>query len=126
MEIATVIATISGAVSTLGQLREATKTLQNAELKTIIAELADRLADAKLQVAELKDELSTLRTENQELKQKQETGKPTVQWGCYKFLGDEQLYCPACYDTKGKKHLTTRLNSQRRQCTVCKVQLGAG
>jgi hypothetical protein len=124
MDISTVASTLSTAIATLGQLREASKKLQNAEFKTIIAELADQLSDAKLQLAELKDELVTLRAENQELKSVKDDARPEVFWGCYRFPGDEQLYCPACYDTKGKKYLTTRLNSQRRQCTVCKTQIG--
>jgi hypothetical protein len=52
--------------------------------------------------------------------------KPKVQWGCYVFEGDENLYCPACFDTKGKKHLTTRANSQMRVCSVCGSHLFSG
>ena len=46
-----------------------------------------------------------LQAENQAIKSKENEEKPTVQWGCYKFTGDDRLYCPACYDTKGKRHL---------------------
>lgn len=52
--------------------------------------------------------------------------KPTVKWGCYKFEGDEQLYCTACWETKKKKHRTTRLSSKERQCPVCKSKFGSG
>jgi hypothetical protein len=76
MDISTVASTISTAIATLGQLREASKKVQNAELKTIIAELADQLSDAKLQLAELKDELVTLRAENQELKTLKDDQRP--------------------------------------------------
>ncbi len=52
--------------------------------------------------------------------------KPRKKWGCYQFEGEEGLFCTACYDTKGKKIQTTRLNPNFRQCPVCKAMLGTG
>lgn len=49
----------------------------------------------------------------------QPVGRPTIKWGCYQFAGDETLYCIKCYETQRRKHPTTRMNSQQRQCAVC-------
>jgi hypothetical protein len=125
MNVSALIGTIKGAVATIGKLREITKSMEQAELKATIADLANQLADAELQLAGLKNEMLALQTENQALKSKENAEKPKVQWGCYKFTGVDGLYCPACYDTKGKKHLTTRMNSKRRICSVCQTVLGS-
>ncbi len=125
MDVSALIGTIKGAVATIGKLREITKSMEQAELKATIADLANQLADAQLQVAELKNEMLALQTENQAIKSKENEEKPTVKWGCYKFTGDDSLYCPACYDTKGEKRLTTRINSMRRMCSVCRTVLGS-
>ena len=45
--------------------------------------------------------------------------QPKMQWGCFVFEGDENLYCPFCYNNKGLKMQTTRLNSKNRMCTSC-------
>src|SRR2546425_9294238 len=100
MDVAALIRTIKGAVATIGKLREITKNMEQAELKGTIANLANQLADAQLQVAELKNKMLALQAENQALKSKHNEEKPKVQWGCYKFPDDDNLYCPACYDTK--------------------------
>jgi Predicted nucleotide-binding protein containing TIR-like domain len=78
-----------------------------------------------------KEKVAAPKAENESPKQRVEGSsattaaeKPKVKWGCYTFDGDSNLYCPACYDTKGKKHLTTRLNSNRRRCSVCQTELG--
>jgi hypothetical protein len=51
---------------------------------------------------------------------------PRIKWGCYQFDGEDRLFCTACYDTKGLKIQTTRLNSNFRQCPNCKAKLGSG
>lgn len=45
---------------------------------------------------------------------------PKTKWGCFTFPPDENLYCPFCYNNKGLKFLTTRLDTKRRTCTSCK------
>jgi hypothetical protein len=126
MSIAAAFASIKTAMETLGKLRDLTKQMQQVELKSIIGELANNLADAKIQLADLKEELNALKDENRSLKGKGEAEKPKVRYGCYMFEGDENLYCPACYDTQGKKYLTTRISSLGRRCAVCKTVLGKG
>lgn len=126
MEASAVLTAINTSVTLLTKLRDLTKTLDQVDIKTTIAELANELADAKLKVAELSTEIAALKVENAALKAKSEGGKPKIKWGCYKFEGEEGLFCPACYDTKGKKHLTTRMDVHHRRCSVCNTVLGSG
>jgi hypothetical protein len=57
--------------------------------------------------------------------QKVESSKPKMKWGCYQFEGEEPLYCIKCYETQGRKHPTTRVNSRQRQCAVCQAVVHA-
>jgi hypothetical protein len=52
--------------------------------------------------------------------------KPRRKWGCYHFDDDDGLFCTACYDTKGQKIQTTRLNPNFRQCPASKATLRSG
>ena len=123
MDIVAALSAVNTSITLVGRLKEITKSMKQAELKSIIADLANELADAKLQMAGLKDEIVALKEENRALKTKGEEERPKVKWGCYLFEGDDSLYCPACYDTRGKRHLTTRVNSRKRKCCVCQTEL---
>jgi hypothetical protein len=127
MSITTAIATVTSAAETAKKLYELSKSMQHVELKTTIAELMNELADAKIQLAELKEEIVALKADYDALKatkERETEAKPNVQWGCYKFEGDENLYCPACYDTEGKKHLISRVGAKWRLCSVCQRTFG--
>ena len=126
MSITGAITAVGTAATTAKKVYDIASKLQNAELNNTIGDLMLGLADAKKQLADLKEEVLRLETENKSLKTKSEGVKPTIQWGCYKFEGQQGLFCPACYDTKGKKYLTTRINSQSRRCSVCNTVLGSG
>lgn len=105
----------------------------NAVLRERMALAEQKLKEIEQKKKKLEERTAALEAENADLKQQLATAtaqtnqeKPKIKWGCYIFDGDgERLYCPACYDTKGKKHLTTRLLANRRQCTVCRTFLGA-
>jgi hypothetical protein len=45
--------------------------------------------------------------------------KPVLKWGAFKFEGDENLYCPFCFNNKGIKMLTSRVDTHTRKCTSC-------
>lgn len=122
-----VLAGIDNAITVVRRLREISKNISQVEFKNLLADLSNPLADAKLNIAELKGQLAAQAAEIQLLKNvPSESGqKPTVKWGCYQFEGDSHLYCTACYDTKGKKILTTRIDSRHRGCPVCKATFGA-
>jgi hypothetical protein len=49
--------------------------------------------------------------------------KPTLKWGCYKFEGLEGLYCPACYESKGKKIPASRIKGGIYKCPLCNAEL---
>jgi hypothetical protein len=122
-----VLAGIDNAITVVRKLREISKNISQVEFKNLLADLSNQLADAKLNIAELKEQLAAQTMEIQMLKHtpSESREKPSVKWGCYQFEGDARLYCTACYDTKGKKILTTRIDSRHRGCPVCKATLGA-
>lgn len=49
--------------------------------------------------------------------------KPILKWGCYKFKGLDGLYCPACYESKGKKIPASRIKGGIYKCPLCKAEL---
>jgi hypothetical protein len=98
-----VFSAVTTAYTSVKKIVEASRTLQNAEMKQMIADLAMQLADACLQMAELKHEMLRLQGENDALKTAKVSNRPNIVKACYQFEGDEGLYCPVCYDTKGKK-----------------------
>lgn len=119
---------LNHSISIVSRLREISKNIQEAEIRNLLADLSNELADAKLQLATVKEQVARLSEENQALKAAKPENKqrPTVKWGCYQFEGEEGLYCTACYDTKGQKVLTNRVNSRFRACPVCRVSIGSG
>jgi len=124
MNVSAMFSALSTAAVNAKKLYEASKTLKNAELKQMIADLSLEMSDLTQKAAELKQKIVELEDENRTLKSKKDGVKPTVQWGCYKFPGDNNLYCPGCWDSRGKKSLTTRMSSKNRKCSVCQTVLG--
>jgi hypothetical protein len=122
-----VLAGIDTAITLTRRLREISKNISEVEFKNLLADLSNELADAKLKIADLKEQLAAQAIEIQNMKNAapESKEKPSVKWGCYQFQGDNNLYCTACYDTKGKKILTTRVNTRQRACPVCKAILGS-
>jgi regulator of replication initiation timing len=122
-----VISAINKSINIVSKLREISKNISQAEFRNLLADLSNELADAKIQIASLKEQVAELAEENRALKnaRPEKKERPTSKWGCYKFEGDEGLYCTACYDTKGQKNITTRLSSKYRQCPVCKALFGS-
>lgn len=122
-----IISSLSHSLTLLSRLREISKNINEAEIKNIIADLSTELADVKLNAVNLKEEIVKLKEENRQLKAQisvKESKKPKRKWGCYTFENEEGLFCTACYDTKGLKIQTTRINSKFRECPVCKARLG--
>ncbi|OIQ97470.1 hypothetical protein GALL_204800 [mine drainage metagenome] len=68
-----------------------------------------------------KDELMPINILNNKEKKNHET--PKSKWGALEFEGDENLYCPVCYEKKNLKIVTSRINSKFRQCPNCKAML---
>ena len=122
-----IISTINNSISIVTRLREIAKNVSEAEFKNLLADLQNELADAKMSMVDLKEEIIKLRQENQQLKlsKPEAKEKPSgIKWGGYQFDGDEGIYCTGCYDTRGQKIRTNRINSNFRQCPVCKFAYG--
>ena len=120
------ISAVNNAITLVNRLRTISKNVAEAEFKNVLADLLRELADAKVQIAGLKEKLAAQSDEIRSLKAARPEAKEKprgVKWGCYQFEGDEGLYCTACYDSRGAKSLTMRVNSRYRQCPVCKATL---
>jgi hypothetical protein len=124
-----IISTISTSIELAKRLREISKNTENAEFKSLLADLYSELADLKLAGAALKERIAALQEENAQLRQ---AAKPPDErpigrkWGCYQFEGDDGLYCPGCWDSRRQKSSTTRATSNHRLCSVCQVPIGSG
>jgi hypothetical protein len=49
--------------------------------------------------------------------------KLKLQWGCYKFEGQDGLYCPACYKSSGKQIPCSRIRGGIYKCPLCKAEM---
>lgn len=122
------VSALDQAIKLVGRLRAISKNIAEAEFKNVLAELLSELADAKVQIAGLKEQLAAQASEIQALKTAAPGTKPKpsgVKWGCYQFDGDDGLYCTACYDSRGVKSRTTRIDTHTRRCPVCGAALGS-
>jgi hypothetical protein len=121
------ITSINHSISIAKRLREISKNIAEAEFRNLLADLSNELGDAKLEIASLKEQLARISEENHRLKTAapEKRQKPKLKWGCYQFEGEEGLFCTACYDTKGRKIMTSRMNSNYRSCPVCKSVFGS-
>lgn len=120
-----VVSSVNNAIALVSKLRDIAKKFNQAEMRNLLADLSNELADTKLAMAELKEQVAGLLEENSILKKTQleEREKPVeFKFGCYKFEGDEGLYCSACYDTKGQKIRVPRIGGHYI-CPVCKAVL---
>ena len=116
-----VISSVNSAIKLVLRLREVAKNINEAEIRSLIADLANELSDVKLALAEQKERLASLMEENRVLKETRlsEREDPSeVKFGCYKFEGEEGLYCTTCYDTKGIRIRVPDGMSHLR-CPVC-------
>ncbi len=122
-----IVLSINSTMVLLERLIKISTNIKEAEFKNILADMHNELADAKLAAATLKEEIVSLKEENALLRhQKSNNEKPDIKWGCYYFDGDDsRLYCTACYDSKGMKSLTSRVNTKFRRCNVCGAVIGS-
>lgn len=120
------MSSLNNSLTIVSRLRDISKNISEAEFKNLLADLTLELADAKLELATLKEEMALLKKKNIELERAKPENKqkPTLQWGCYKFEDEQGLFCTACYDSKGLKSQTNRIDSRFRSCPVCRVKIG--
>jgi hypothetical protein len=125
------VKTLGTAIASIKTITDIAATVTNAQLRQElngkIADLQSTLLAARQQMLAMQEKYEQVLLENKLLKEAAAPKeKPRRKWGCYQFDGEDGLFCTACYDTKGRKIQTTRLNSNFRQCPVCKAMLGSG
>ena len=123
-----IITSVSQSLTLVQRLREISKNIAEAEFKNLLADLSSELADVKIEAAALKERVAALQEENRVLKATTPAAeeKPIgVKWGCYRFEGDDGLYCTGCWDSQRKKIRTNRATSTHRLCPVCRAPIGA-
>ena len=116
-------------ISLAKRLKEISKNIEVAEFKNVLADLYGQLATVKSEAADLKIRLVKLQEENRVLKQKappKDEEPIGIEYSCYKFEGDDNLYCTACWDRDRQKSLTHRVNIRHRTCPVCKADIHTG
>jgi len=106
----------------------------NAVLKERLALAEQKFKELEEENDRLKEQVIALNGENEALRKKVEQAtvaalppkeRPGIMNDCY-YFGDDRsrLYCPGCYDSKGKKHLTCRVGVMGRKCNVCGTLIG--
>jgi len=125
------VKTLGTAIASIKTITDIAATITNAQLRQDlngrIADLQHVILAAQQQMLEMQEKYERVLEENKALKKAAEPRQNArIVAGCYHFEGDEAalLFCTACYDTKGRKNLTTRLGSKFRQCPVCQAKFG--
>lgn len=128
IETVQAIAAALTGIKTLADVASTVKdTKVRQELNGKIADLQGTLISTRQAILELQDKYEQVLRENRQLKEATAPKpKPSgMKWGCYQFEGEDGLFCTACYDSKGQKSQTTRVNTRFRMCPVCKAVVGA-
>ena len=118
-----VITAIQKALAIVAQLREITQENDSAEIKILLADLSNELADIKLEATNLQLAV-TATTTNPAL-------KPQVNQGIYEIDNEEGFFCAACFEADNKK---TRVKSMphdflhegKWECPVCNASAERG
>lgn len=100
---------------------------ERAALDARITELGAKLDAARREADQLQERIASLESENRTLKQAAAGSDEPVEVknGCYRFDGDDALYCPLCWDNKRHKARTTRISSRQRVCGTCRSPVSA-
>jgi hypothetical protein len=120
---------IQSAIEIATRLRNMSKKIEDAEIKTLFADLMGQLADAKLECVNLKTEIASLKEKNQEQAaalKKRDEGKPKLANGVYKFEDDDGEFCTRCWDAQKQRIRVTELSGAfrdigRATCPQCKA-----
>lgn len=103
--MADIVLSLQMALEIAKQLRTLNEKVKDAEIKMLLSDLQNELADAKVEAAWLKEQIAALTQRNTELASKLESRsreEPEMMAGGYKF-GGEGPYCARCYEMSGKK-----------------------
>ncbi|SEP08464.1 hypothetical protein [Aquisalimonas asiatica] len=121
------VSSLDEAVELLAQLHGLAVDGERAALDARITELGAKLDAARREADQLQERIASLESENRTLKQAAAGSDEPVEVknGCYRFDGDDALYCPLCWDNKRHKARTTRISSRQRVCGTCRSPVSA-
>ena len=124
-----IVLSLANTLTLLDRLQKISSKFKDAELKNILADMHNEIADTKLAAATLKEQIIHLKEKNTVLQKQlsQRTKeKPKIKDECYYFDNDNsRLYCTSCYDKDQKKILTIKNHPKGRLCNVCNSKYNA-
>ena len=126
MDIVGAISAINNSWTLMTKLREATKNLEQSEIKNLVADLSNELADAKFKIADLKNEVAALQEENARLK-KGDSEVMILKGLYYKRSTGDGPFCTGCHDKEKKFIRVVELpdimqHVAKWKCPVCDVK----
>ena len=122
--ISSVLSSIKAATDIAKLVRESGLTLEKAEVKLKLAELVEKLADAKLELASVQDLIEERDRRIRELAQALEiqgklTFEPPYYW-LHSDAGREGPFCQQCYDSEQKLVRLQGYGNGYWDCKTCK------
>jgi hypothetical protein len=123
--ISTVLSSIKAATDIAKIVRESGLTLEQAEYKLKLAELVEKLADAKLQIASVQEVIDERDRKIKELENAANIrGKlsfaPPYYWLTAEDGNRDGPYCQQCYDSAAKLIRLTGFGNGYWECKTCK------
>ncbi|WP_323001804.1 hypothetical protein [Denitromonas sp.] len=122
--VSTVLSSIKAATDIAKIVRESGLTLEQAEYKLKLAELVEKLADAKLELASIQDVIDERDRQIKELKEAAIVkGKLSFDPPYYWLVGENGLrdgpFCQQCYDSSAKLIRLTGFGNGYWECKTC-------
>ncbi|EHH1187278.1 hypothetical protein OTE47_004254 [Vibrio vulnificus] len=126
-----VLSSISQAIGLVKRLREVSKNIEDAEFKSLLADLNLELADTKLALAEVIEQNTKLKLEVNELKNSQGSNLSKLEYREFAYFdsSDDGPFCSGCYEAKNQKIRLRKASPTFRtfghhKCPVCKQYFG--
>lgn len=121
------LGSVNSTISILGCLKSASKNIEDAQFKSLLADLSLEISELKLQLSGILEENMILKEENQKLRSTSEqsfTFDSSI--GAYYAIGGDGPYCSSCYDNNGKAIRLVRARGpaamhlhKKYKCGVC-------
>ena len=112
----TITDSIKNSQSLLQQLASHQDVDSHAELKPLVAQLAE-------QIKSLSAEIENIPASSQQSTNKSTAPVIDEKTGCYQFENEQGFFCPNCYDQTSSRVNTKRLNRKLRVCSACHASI---
>lgn len=118
------LSALSSALGLLKELRDVDHTLDKAELKLRITEIAGQLGDARTALQDARDENEELEKEVNRLVKEFEFRGKLVEWRGFQYEADEEgrpfgaPFCPACI-VRHQQHIRLDGRFRKTNCPLC-------